>query len=616
MQLDELFDLRVRTEEIASSRRATTARPRRSKPNSRNNGRLGKVWLVGSRDRATRACSRSKAARAIAQCDVLVYDYLASRRDRRDGAARLRKDLRRQESRRAHAHARRDHGADRQTRTRRQTRRAAQGRRRVRVRARRRRGGGTARGRRAVRDRSGITSAIAAPAYAGIPITHRDHNTSFTIATGHEDPLKGYSSLDFAKLANPKQTLVFLMAMGSLAGIVAKLRARMPGDMPVGIVREGTKPTQETLVATLETIVAEVERTKFKAPAIVVIGNVVNERETIRWFDNEPALRQTRARHARARDADEFADKLWERGAEPVIAPTIAIGRRTIRNRRKRRARASRATRGSSSRARTASMRASTDSGADGGDARRFGRAKVAAIGPKTAARLMAHGIRAEFVPAEFVAESVATGLARAHATGDRILVYGAQEMRDVLAHGRYAKRGARRCGRRVQDGRTYPIRTSDRSRNDGRVDVHEREHGRVVRGERPGCGRPRARPRSSPASGPSRPKRRASARHLGRRRRRRVHGRRTDPRARRGARDSLARRRTSFGCVALQIAVFLLSRSVSSGARALSRPMRAGIRRARAPATPVPTPAPTPTPLSEELRLARLPGRTPSDRR
>ena len=77
----------------------------------------------------------------------------------------------------------------------------------------------------------GITSAIAAPAYAGIPVTHRDHNTSFSISTGHEDPLKGYTSLDYAKLANPTSTTIFLMAMGNLTGIVGELRKNgLPGD--------------------------------------------------------------------------------------------------------------------------------------------------------------------------------------------------------------------------------------------------------------------------------------------------------------------------------------------------------------------------------------------------
>ncbi len=297
----------------------------------------------------------------------------------------------------------------------------------------------------------GVTSAIAAPAYAGIPITHRDHNTSFTIATGHEDPTKGYSSLDYAKLANPAQTLVFLMAMGNLAGIVSKLREHgMPGETPVGIVREGTKPEQETLIGTLETIVAEVERTKFAAPAIVVIGNVVRERESIRWFDTSPLFGKrvlvTRARE----DAAAFAEMLWEVGAEPVVAPAIAIGPPD-----------------DLAPARAAAQRLGEFSwvvftsrhGVDvcftllreaGGDARRFGRALVAAIGPKTAARLAANGLRADFVPPAYVAEDVAAGLVERTSPGDQILLFGAQEMRDVLA------RALRERGRWVETVAAY----------------------------------------------------------------------------------------------------------------------------------------------------------------
>ena len=395
----------------------------------------GKVWLVGAGP-GDPGLLTLKGARAIAQCDVLVYDYLASKAivamappdcdkiyvGKRAGAHTLTQDeitalIVQASGTRANASCASKAATS-------SCSHAAAKRRPNCVRP------GIP-----FEIVPGITSAIAAPAYAGIPITHRDHNTSFTIATGHEDPTKGYSSLDFAKLANPQQTLVFLMAMGSLAGIVAKLREHgMPGDLPVGIVREGTKPTQETIVGTLDTIVAEVERTQFKAPAIVVIGNVVNERETIRWFDTNPLFGKrvlvTRARES----ADEFADKLWERGAEPVIAPTIAI-----------------APPDDPAPARDALARladyawvvftsqngvdACFDAlGAQGGDARRFGAAKVAAIGPKTAARLMAHGIRAEFVPAEFVAESVAAGLLERTQRTDRMLVYGAQEMRDVLA--------------------------------------------------------------------------------------------------------------------------------------------------------------------------------------
>jgi uroporphyrinogen III methyltransferase/synthase len=394
----------------------------------------GKVWLVGAGP-GDPGLLTLKAARAIAACDVLVYDYLASSAIVGMAPPDCEKIY---VGKKAGAHT-----LSQDEITALIVKLGLEGKRVVRLKGGDvfvfARGGEEAAELRAAgvpfEIVPGITSAIAAPAYAGIPITHRDHNTSFTIATGHEDPTKGYSSLDFAKLANPQQTLVFLMAMGSLAGIVAKLLEHgMPPGLPVGIVREGTKPTQETLVGTLESIVADVERAAFKAPAIVVIGTVVNERETIRWFDTSPLFGKrvlvTRARES----ADEFADKLWERGAEPVLAPTIAIGPPddpaparealthldayawvvfTSQN----------------------GVEACFDGlGANGGDARRFGRAKVAAIGPKTAARLVAHGVRPDFVPAEFVAERVASGLLERTQSGDRILIFGAQEMRDVLA--------------------------------------------------------------------------------------------------------------------------------------------------------------------------------------
>lgn len=303
----------------------------------------------------------------------------------------------------------------------------------------------------------GITSAIAAPAYAGIPVSHRDHNTSFTIATGHEDPTKGYSSLDFAKLANPAQTLVFLMAMGNLAGIVEKLRQNgLSGETPVAIVREGTRPEQETLVATLDTVVAEVERTKFAAPAIVVIGNVVRERERIRWFDASPLFGRRVLVTRPAADADAFAAKLWEIGAEPVVAPTIAIGPPDDP---------------AAAEAAVGGVRAyawivfTSQNGvaaffdrlsAAGGDARALGDVKVAAIGPKTAERLVAHGVRPDFVPAKFISEDVAAGLLSRTAPGDRILLFRAQEARDVLPE---SLRAAGRSVDVVAAYKTSPVR-------------------------------------------------------------------------------------------------------------------------------------------------------------
>ena len=301
----------------------------------------------------------------------------------------------------------------------------------------------------------GLTSAIAAPAYAGIPITHRDHNTSFSISTGHENPLKGYSSLDFEKLANPKQTVVFLMAMGNLAAIVGELKKHgMPGDKPVAIVREGTKPTQETLVATLDTIVAEVERTQFAAPAIVVIGDVVKERETIRWFDNGPLFGKRVLVTRPAVQADDFSARLWELGAEPIIAPTIAIGAPDDVA----------AAHAAVDRVRDYAWVVFTSrNGVDaffdrlserGRDARAFGDAKVAAIGPKTAEALAKHGLRVDFMPDSFVNEAVADGLLERTKPGDRVLLFRAQEARDVVPE------ALRAAGRTLDDVAAYKTHT------------------------------------------------------------------------------------------------------------------------------------------------------------
>jgi len=280
----------------------------------------------------------------------------------------------------------------------------------------------------------GITSALAAPAYAGIPVTHRDHNSTFSVSTGHKDPATGRSSLDFAKLANPRSTTIFVMAMGNLAAVVAELRANgLDGTTPVAIVREGTLPTQETLVATLDTIVAEVERAGFAAPAIVVVGDVVRERDTIRWFDTGPLFGKRVLITRPSGFADAFASQLWGVGAEPILAPTIAIGAPDDE------AAAAQA---------VAALREyawvvfTSQNGvaaffdlltAAGKDARAFGEGRVAAIGPKTAGALAARGLRVDFVPTVFVNEAVAEGLLARTAPGERILLFRAQEARDVL---------------------------------------------------------------------------------------------------------------------------------------------------------------------------------------
>lgn len=172
----------------------------------------------------------------------------------------------------------------------------------------------------------GITSAIAVPAYAGIPVTHRTLASSFAVVTGHEDPSKSDSSINWEKLATGVDTLVFLMGMQNLSEIVAKLvEYGRAINTPVAIIKEGTRPQQKTVTGTLRDIVNRVKEATLTPPAIVVVGEVVKLRETIRWFDNRPLFGKrvlvTRAKQ----QASTLSKLLAERGTLPVELPAIAI---------------------------------------------------------------------------------------------------------------------------------------------------------------------------------------------------------------------------------------------------------------------------------------------------
>lgn len=123
----------------------------------------------------------------------------------------------------------------------------------------------------------GITSGIAAPAYAGIPLTHRNYSSSVTFVTGHESAGKYRPAVNWSALAHGSETIVIYMGIHNLSHIVSELKAAgMSLETPIALVRWGTRPEQEELIGTLETIVAQIEETGFSAPAIAVIGQVVN----------------------------------------------------------------------------------------------------------------------------------------------------------------------------------------------------------------------------------------------------------------------------------------------------------------------------------------------------
>ncbi|HZZ00120.1 MAG TPA: uroporphyrinogen-III C-methyltransferase [Candidatus Baltobacteraceae bacterium] len=280
----------------------------------------------------------------------------------------------------------------------------------------------------------GISSALAAPAYAGIPVTHREHNPAFTVATGHEDPTKSESTLDWSKLADPHRTLVFLMASGTLREIASRLvAAGLDASTPAAVVQDGTRPTQRTAVGTLATIADDMASTGIGPPAVVIVGSVVRLRERIAWFDREPLFGKRILVTRPIAQALDVAAALRARGAEPVVAPTIAIvppddlrpAHRAIDELAQYKWVVFTSRNGVEA---FFSRLSSLDA-----DTRYLGATKVAAIGSKTAQALQRFGVRPDLIPAEFVGEEIARALIEAARLGDRVLIYRAQEARDVL---------------------------------------------------------------------------------------------------------------------------------------------------------------------------------------
>ncbi len=172
----------------------------------------------------------------------------------------------------------------------------------------------------------GITSAISVPAYAGIPLTHRDHTATVTFITGHESPLKDESNIAWEKLATGAGTLVFLMGVGNLAHIAGRLMKHgRSEDTPVAVIRRGTVPEQKTLTGTLKNIAVVSEENNMKPPAIIVVGDVVGLREELNWFEKRPLFGKkivvTRARE----QASGFLAELNRLGAECLEFPTIEV---------------------------------------------------------------------------------------------------------------------------------------------------------------------------------------------------------------------------------------------------------------------------------------------------
>ena len=281
----------------------------------------------------------------------------------------------------------------------------------------------------------GISSTIAAPAYAGIPLTHRNFASSVTIITGHENPDKPGSVHNWQALAQSASTLVFVMGMKNLPDIARNLLAAgMDPATPAALVYRGTTPRQRSLVSTLAALPQAAVDQGFSNPSVIVVGKVCSLHDQLGWFEQRPLFGRsvvvTRARE----QASGLAQELVQLGADVIQCPTIEIS--PLPDYAELDAAIDRLSE-------YAWLIFTSVNGvrwfwkrleAAGKDSRALGLCRVAAIGPATAEALEARGIRPDFIPERYVAEGVVEGLlARGKVDGVRMLLPRAAKAREVL---------------------------------------------------------------------------------------------------------------------------------------------------------------------------------------
>src|SRR3954449_1170797 len=282
-----------------------------------------------------------------------------------------------------------------------------------------------------------VTSGIAAPAYAGIPVTHRDEASAVAFITGHEDPTKPESAIDWEALARFPGTLVFYMGVKQLPQISARLiESGRAADMPAAVVERGTLPGQRTVVATLGDIAERVAAEGVKPPAITLVGPVAGLASEIAWVERRPLNGRTIAVTRARAQASGLAQRLTRLGAEVIETPAIRIVARPVE------AEVAQAAREIGS---FDVVCLTSPNGASllldaieatGGDARSLAGVEVAAIGPGTARELAQRGIRADIVAEVSTAEGLLDALGAVELAGARVLVARAAEARDALPAG------------------------------------------------------------------------------------------------------------------------------------------------------------------------------------
>lgn len=291
----------------------------------------------------------------------------------------------------------------------------------------------------------GVSSAIAVPAYAGIPLTERSRNSTVGFITGHEDPAKIDSSIDWEALVKSLGTMVFLMGVGNLGLIAERLiDGGEPKNTPVALIRRGTTAKQKTITGTLGNIAELARKNKITPPAIIVVGEAVKLRKELNWFEKKPLFAKriivTRTRE----QASLLSEKLAESGAEVVEIPTIKVTSLKSDKRLKN----------AFSTGKFDWVFFTSQNGVyefagflkrEGKDSRIFGKVKICAVGSETAKSLHDIGIRPDYIPSQFIAEAVVkhfkklslrVRLRRTKQSEKKALILRAKKARDILPKG------------------------------------------------------------------------------------------------------------------------------------------------------------------------------------
>jgi len=282
----------------------------------------------------------------------------------------------------------------------------------------------------------GVTSAIAGPAYAGIPVTHRAHNAVLTIFTGHEQPGKPESTLDYQAIARTPGTKVMLMGVEKLKAITGELQtAGMPSRTPVTLVRWATTGAQQTLAGTLENIAERAQEAGFKPPAVAVFGDVVALRKKLNWFESLPLFGKRIVVTRTRKQAGEFVERLRALGADAFELPTIRIEPPVDKREFYELVADSHI---------YDWIVFTSPNGADAffkaffeiyRDARDLGSARIAAIGPATAERVRSYRLQVDVQPEKYVAEAIIKALQKETSVENlKFLLARAEGAREILA--------------------------------------------------------------------------------------------------------------------------------------------------------------------------------------